>query len=116
MQRILRLKGGNVKPAERSTRWWNLFNRPQKKIEVTIETKKTLKMSRLKTRLAQYCPSCGEETFFLSFEEAQSVFQGETQSLEAVVESEQLHMNRKEGAGRQICFNSLKKEIDKFSS
>ena len=115
MQRVFEKRGEKVKPTERNTRWWNLFNRPKKKIEVTIETKKTLKMSRLKTQFAQYCPSCGEDTFFLSFDEAQSVFRGDIQNLKAVVESEKLHVTQKQGTGKQICFNSLKNEIEKFS-
>ncbi len=115
MQRVFEKTGENVKPAERNTRWWEFLVRPKKKIEVTIETKKTLKMSRLKTRLTQYCLRCGEDTFFLSPDEAKSVFRGDIQNLKAVVESEKLHLNQNKDAEKQICFNSLKNEIEKYS-
>ena len=102
-----------MKPASGSSKWWEIFWRPKKKIEITMETKKTLKMRRLTTRVTHYCSRCEEDTFFLSLDDARDVFRGETGNLELFLSGERLHLKDLKSERGQICFNSLRDEIEK---
>ena len=101
-----------MKPASRSPKWWEIFKRPKKKIEITIESKKTLKMRRLKTKAASYCRSCEEESFFLSVSEARDLFQDGSEDLEFLITEKKLHSKELGDSGERFCFNALKKELE----
>ncbi len=103
-----------MEKAKHNSRWWGIFSRTERRIEVTLETKKTLKFRKLSSRVIQSCVSCKTDTVFLSPNEALIVFQTDMDELDDLLRQGSVHLKENVNSELQICSSSLRNEINRL--
>lgn len=90
----------------------DLFPFSKKKIEIKVETRKTLQIRRLKKSVLQYCPVCRNKSLFVSGKEALILIGGNTEAMGILLETGKVHFTDSPENESLICINSLKLEIE----
>lgn len=102
-----------MKKAKQISKWLEIFRRPERKIEITMETTKTIKIRRFSSRVTQPCAICKAETIFLSPNEVVTVFQTDIDDLDDLFRRGQVHFKEIANSELQVCFSSLRAEIER---
>lgn len=89
------------------------FSNSKKKVEISIETKKTIQIRLARKGIQQYCPICRNKTLYISVEETKSLIQTDTKGFEILIATGNLHLGESSDINLLICLNSLKLEIEK---
>ncbi|NNE99872.1 MAG: hypothetical protein HKN25_12695 [Pyrinomonadaceae bacterium] len=92
--------------------WRTVLRRPKRKLEITTKRTKTLQIRRLSSRVLKPCPECGEDTVYLSPNEAQSFFETDMDHLDPLLRAGLVHRREIVNAELQVCFRSLKKVVE----
>ena len=106
--------GGRISNAQHRSRWWKFFGRSIAKVEITTETKKTLRFSKLPSRGIQSCEVCGEDTLFLSTAEVRTMLDEEEGMLKVLLLEGQIHGKGAAISDTQFCLNSIKRGLGNF--
>jgi hypothetical protein len=83
------------------------FTRMPKRTEITIETRRTLVVTRINS-LTALCPECGEKCGMVTIDDAATLARRNTQLILGWIESRQLHYIETSEGSLLICCNSLR--------
>ena len=104
-----------MKKAKPNSKWWNIFRRRVRKIEITTETARTVKIRRFTSSVVRPCAHCQADTIFSSPNEAIAVFQTDMEDLDYLIRTGRVHIVENVNAELQVCFSSLRKQLESIS-
>lgn len=93
----------------------DLFPHSKKKVEIKVETKRTVKIRRLSKSVQQVCPICCFESFFISLQEAKCLLDSDEEKWATILSNGNLHLAESPERKILVCCNSVKLEIEKLA-
>ena len=89
---------------KRGFRLRDIFSRPSKSVEITVETKKTLEVRRF--TIQDFCPVCRRRTAFVTLEEMRSILKTDGTNHKEIFAAGNLHLVESPENDLLICLNS----------
>ncbi len=102
-----------MQSARRSFSWRDFFRFGKNKVEIVSETRRSLRIRRIRADAQSKCFYCEKESTFLSFGDAAVMFQTDAGFLEKFVEENKVHLVEFDSDKNLICLGSLVSKIDR---